>query len=255
MDIAAKILSDYVVNILDIAIVAYIFYRILLIIKGTKAIQIVAGLAILAFITVLARDIVQLTTLSWLLEKFWFAAVIILAVVFHNEIRNGLARLGSNFIFFRNNTDVKTNFLEEISNAVINMSSCQTGALIVLEKEIGLKNYADTGIYIDARISQELILSIFNVKSPIHDGAIIIHDEKIHSAGCVLPISTELDVKNLGTRHRAAIGLSSVTDAIVIVVSEETGNISIAVEGEINIVTSEDLLKTLSKYYFRKTGE
>jgi diadenylate cyclase len=135
------------------------------------------------------------------------------------------------------------------------MSENRIGALIVFEKEIGLKNYADTGIYIDARISHELILSIFNTKSPIHDGAIIIHDEKIHSAGCVLPISTELDVKNLGTRHRAGIGLSSVTDAVIVIVSEETGNVSVAVDGEISSVPQNELLKTLSKHYFRRAGE
>jgi diadenylate cyclase len=118
--------------------------------------------------------------------------VIILAVVFQSEIRYGLAKLGSKLSYYGNhNATVQTSFLEEIVDAAIEMSKSRTGALIVLEKDMGLKNYTDTGIYVDAKISQELILSIFQTKSPIHDGAIIIHDERLHSAGCVLPISTE----------------------------------------------------------------
>lgn len=253
MDIFSQIWSQYIVNALDILIVSYIFYRILLIIKGTKATQIIFGLVILLCVTILAKDVVHLRTLSWLLEKFWVTAVIILAVVFQGEIRYGLAKLGSKLSYYNNRTTpLQTSFLEEIIEAAVEMSKSRTGALIVLEKEMGLKNYTDTGINIDARISQELILSIFQTKSPIHDGAIIIHDERLHSAGCVLPISTEIEVKHLGTRHRAGIGLSSITDAVVLIVSEETGNVSVAVDGEIEIVPQSDLLKTISKYYLKK---
>ncbi|MDD5101813.1 MAG: diadenylate cyclase CdaA [Endomicrobiaceae bacterium] len=252
MDIFSQIWSQYIINALDILIVSYIFYRILLIIKGTKATQIIFGLVILLCVTILAKDVVHLRTLSWLLEKFWVTAVIILAVVFQGEIRYGLAKLGSKLSYYNHATPVQTSFLEEIIEAAIEMSKSRTGALIVLEKEMGLKNYTDTGINIDARISQELILSIFQTKSPIHDGAIIIHEERLHSAGCVLPISTEIEVKHLGTRHRAGIGLSSITDAVVLIVSEETGKISIAVDGEIEIIQQSDLLKTISKYYLKK---
>lgn len=253
MEFVSQIWSQYVVNILDILIVSYIFYRILLIIRGTKATQVVFGLVILLFVTIFAKDIVHLRTLSWLLEKFWVTAVIILAVVFQSEIRYGLAKLGSKLSYYGNhNATVQTSFLEEIVDAAIEMSKSRTGALIVLEKDMGLKNYTDTGIYVDAKISQELILSIFQTKSPIHDGAIIIHDERLHSAGCVLPISTEIEVKHLGTRHRACIGLSSITDAVIVIVSEETGNISVAVDGEIEIIPQNDLLKTISKYYLKK---
>lgn len=254
MDIVSMIWSQYVVNILDILIVSYIFYRILLIIRGTKATQVVFGLVILLFVTIVAKDILHLRTLSWLLEKFWVTAVIILAVVFQSEIRYGLAKLGSKLSYYgnHNSNNMQTNFLDEISDAAIEMSKSRTGALIVLEKDMGLKNYTDTGINIDAKISQELILAIFQTKSPIHDGALIIHDERLHSAGCVLPISTEIEVKHLGTRHRAGIGLSSITDAVVLIVSEETGNISVAVDGEIKIIPQNDLLKTISKYYLKK---
>lgn len=251
MELISQIWSTYIVNILDVLIVAYIFYRILILIKGTRATQIVFGLIILVAITILARDIIHLRTLTWLLEKFWFAAVLILAVVFQGEIRYALAKLGSQLLSY-NQPRIKSNFLEEIVEASVEMSKFRIGALIVLEKEIGLKNYTDTGISVDAKVSHELILSIFNTKSPIHDGAIIVLNEKIHSAGCVLPISSEIEVRHLGTRHRAAIGLSSITDALVLVVSEETGKISVAYEGTISVIPKEDLFKVLSKHYLKK---
>ena len=254
MDILTQIWSTYIVNILDILIVAFIIYRILILIKGTRATQIVVGLIILVAITILARDILHLRTLTWLLGKFWFAAVLILAVVFQGEIRYALAKLGSQFLAY-SQPKIKTDFLEEIVEACVEMSNSRVGALIIFEKEMGLKNYTDTGISMDAKVSHELIRSIFNTKAPVHDGAIIIVNERIHSAGCVLPISSEIDVRHLGTRHRAAIGISALTDAIALVVSEETGNISIAKDGKISVIKPENLFKTLSKFYLKKEEE
>lgn len=251
MELILNIWTKYVVNILDIAIVAYIFYRILLIIRGTRATQIIVGLLILIFVTVFA-GILHLETLSWLLNKFWLGAVVILAVVFNDEIRLGLAKLGSKFVYGSNN-NANNDFLSEIVETVLIMSKSKTGALIVLEKEMGLKNYAETGTRIDAIITQELILSIFQIKSPIHDGAIIIKNERIHSAGCVLPISSDVEDKHLGTRHRASIGLSTITDAVVIIISEETGSISIACEGKISFIAKEELLKKLTQCYAGKS--
>ena len=251
MEIVLDIWSKYLVNVLDILIVAYIFYRILLIVRGTRATQIIVGLLILIFVTVFA-GILQLETLSWLLNKFWLGAVVILAVVFNDEIRLGLAKLGSKFVY-ANNTNVNNDFLSEIVETVSTMSKSKIGGLIVLEKEMGLKNYAETGTRIDGLITQELILSIFQTKSPIHDGAIIIKSERIHSAGCVLPISSDVEDKHLGTRHRAGIGLSTITDAVVIIISEETGGISISYEGKITFIKSEDLLNKLTQYYVGKS--
>ena len=251
MELILDIWSKYIVNIVDILIVAYIFYRILLIIRGTRATQIIVGLLILIFVTVFA-GILQLETLSWLLNKFWLGAVVILAVVFNDEIRLGLAKLGSKFVY-ANNTNANNDFLSEIAETVLAMSKSKIGALIVLEKEMGLKNYAETGTRIDGLITQELILSIFQTKSPIHDGAIIIKSERIHSAGCVLPISSDVEDKHLGTRHRAGIGLSTITDAIVVIISEETGSISISYEGKITFIKSEDLLNKLTQYYVGKS--
>ncbi|MDD5021242.1 MAG: diadenylate cyclase CdaA [Endomicrobiaceae bacterium] len=251
MELILDIWSKYLVNVVDILIVAYIFYRILLIVRGTRATQIIVGLLILIFVTV-AAGILQLETLSWLLNKFWLGAVVILAVVFNDEIRLGLAKLGGKFVY-ANNTNANNDFLSEIVETVVAMSKSKIGGLIVLEKEMGLKNYAETGTRIDGLITQELILSIFQIKSPIHDGAIIIKSERIHSAGCVLPISSDVEDKHLGTRHRAGVGLSTVTDAVVIIISEETGNISICYEGKISFIEREEILKKLKQYYVGKS--
>ena len=250
MEFAAHIWNVYIVNILDILILTYIFYRILLIIKGTRTIQIVIGLIVLVAVTIIARDVLHLQTLSWLMGKFWLAAVVILAVVFQAEIRYALAKIGSKL--FSLGTKIKSNFISEIVEAASEMSRIRMGALIVIERDMGLKNYTETGIKIDAKITHELLLSIFNTKAPIHDGAVIIKDERIEAAGCVLPISTEIEVKHLGTRHRAGIGLSALTDAIVIVVSEETGNISICVDGKIETVSKENLSEKLTNKYTAK---
>ena len=252
MELVAHIWNVYIVNILDILILAYIFYRILLVIKGTRTIQIVIGLIVLVAITIIARDVLHLETLSWLMSRFWLAAVVILAVVFQTEIRYALAKIGSKLFFAE--TKIKSNFLNEICEAAVEMSRIRMGALIVIEKDMGLKNYTETGIKIDAVITHELLLSIFNTKAPIHDGAVIIKDEKIDSAGCVLPISTEIEVKHLGTRHRAGIGLSALTDAIVIVVSEQTGTISICLDGKIEQIAGDKLLETLTKSYTQKAN-
>ena len=250
MELVAHIWNVYIVNVLDILILAYIFYRILLVIKGTRTIQIVIGLIVLVAITIIARDVLYLETLSWLMSRFWLAAVVILAVVFQSEIRYALAKIGSKLFFAE--TKIKSNFISEIVEAAVEMSKIRMGALIVIEKDMGLKNYAETGTKVDAKITHELLLSIFNTKAPIHDGAVIIKDERIEAAGCVLPISTEIEVKHLGTRHRAGIGLSSLTDAIVVVVSEETGNISICIDGKIEKISNENLLETLTNRYTEK---
>ncbi len=250
MELVAHIWNVYISNILDILILAYIFYRILLVIKGTRTIQVVIGLIVLVAVTIIARDVLHLQTLSWIMGKFWLAAVVILAVVFQSEIRYALAKIGSKLFLF--GTKIKSNFISEIVEAATEMSKIRMGALIVLEKDMGLKNYTETGIKLDAKVTHELLLSIFNTKAPIHDGAVIIKDEKIEAAGCVLPISTEIEVKHLGTRHRAGIGLSATTDAIVLVVSEETGNISICVDGKIEIVSKENLLEVLTNKYTEK---
>jgi diadenylate cyclase len=220
------------------------FYRLILIIKGTRAIQIVIGILFILGLTIVARDVLHLKALSWLLENFWLAAVIIFAVIFQTEIRNVLAQIGSQR--WCSKSKVKDFYVTEIVEAVENLSKSVMGGLIALENEVGLKNFIETGITLNANISKELLLSIFkNKAAPLHDGAVVIFNGKIMAAGCLLPLSHETSVKLFGTRHRAALGLSEVTDALVIVVSEETGKISVAYNGKLHGNISAAKLKEI----------
>jgi diadenylate cyclase len=226
------IYSKYIVNILDILILTIVFYKLILVIKGTRAVQIIIGILIVLGFTIVARDILYLRALSWFLENFWFAAVVILAVVFQTEISNVLAQLGGQFWGLK--AKVKNSHITEIVDAVEDLSLSMIGGLIAIENEIGLKNFTETGVSLNANISKELLLSIFKNKYvPLHDGAVIIFNDKISAAGCLFPLSRNTNVKIFGTRHRAALGLSEITDAVIIVISEETGQISVAYKGKL----------------------
>jgi diadenylate cyclase len=228
-----KIYSTYIANILDVLVLTIVFYGIIVVIKGTRAIQILVGILFILGLTIIARDILHLKALLWLLENFWFAAVILFAVVFQIEIRNLLAQIGGHVWGMK--IKVKDSHLIEIVETVKDLSASMTGGLISIENEIGLKNFAETGVFLNADISKELLLSIFKSKSaPLHDGAVIIFDGKISAAGCVLPLSHNPNIKIFGTRHKAALGLSEVTDALTIIISEETGRISTAYRGKLN---------------------
>ena len=254
MELLTYLWSTYLSRAVDILLVAYIFYRLLLIIKGTRAVQIVIGILILALFTFLAKGILHLEVLGWLLNRFWMGAVVILVVVFQPEIRSALAQLGSQR-WGRILIPKELSFIEEIIEAIKECSSKQTGALIVLEQDIGLKTYIETGIFINAHITKELILSIFTPKSIMHDGALIIRNDHLIAAKCILPLSHEPIVSILGTRHRAAIGLSEISDAIIIVVSEETGRVSTAFKGRLESdIDTDDLRNRLFSLY-RKRGE
>ncbi|MDR2251978.1 MAG: diadenylate cyclase CdaA [Endomicrobium sp.] len=237
----------YISNILDIFILTLIFYRIILIIQGTRTIQIFVGILFILGLTVVSRDILHLKALSWLLDNFWLAAVIIFAVIFQTEIRNLLAQVGGHL--WGSKSKIKDSYVIEIIDAVEDLSSSMVGVLIAIENEIGLKNFTETGVLLNADISRELLLSIFKNKSaPLHDGAIIVSNARIISAGCVLPLSHDTNVKLFGTRHRAALGLSEVTDAVVVVVSEETGQISVAhdskLHGNISLSKLREIINT-----------
>ena len=245
----------YARHIVDILLVSYIFYRLMLIVKGTRAVQIILGILVLIIITFLAQEVLYLRTLSWLFDKFWLATMVILAVVFQPEIRSALAQLGSHR-WGKILLSSELGFVSEIIEAVREFSQKHVGALIVLERETGLRNYIETGTVINAHVSRELILSIFNPSSPLHDGAVIIESSRLVAAGCVLPLSHEPGIsKILGTRHRAAVGLSEISDAIVIVVSEETGNISLANEGKLETEIDIDDLRHRLLSMFRENRE
>jgi len=227
-----NVYNEYVASFLDVIVLAIIFYRVILVIKKTRAIQIIFGIFIILVFTIIAKFL-RLKAVLWILENFWLAAVIIFSVVFQVEIRNVLAQIGGQVYGFR--LKIKDSYVNEIVEAIKELSISMTGGLISIENEVGLKNFTETGISLNADISKELLLSIFKNKSaPLHDGAVIIFNDKISAAGCLLPLS-HTNIKIFGTRHRAALGLSELTDAVTIVVSEETGQISVAYKGKLKV--------------------
>ncbi|MCX7905309.1 MAG: diadenylate cyclase CdaA [Elusimicrobiales bacterium] len=248
-----KGLSNYILDIVDISIVYYIIYRLLLILKGTRAIQIMLGIFLLVFITFLS-NIAGLKATFWLLQHFWFAGVFLLIVVFQPEIRNALANLGSD-PFGRIIVPREYNFIIEIIKAAKEASAKKIGMLIVLEQDMGLKDFISTGIMINGEVSSQLILSIFSKKSPLHDGAVIISGNRLVASSCQLPLTERRDLSSIfGMRHRAAIGVSEVTDAIAIVVSEERGDVSVARNGQIMVkVDLKELERDLLSLYKSKT--
>ena len=233
-------------DILDIVIVAMIIYRVLVLIKGTRALELVIGIGLILFGFYLAKKL-ELFTLGWILNNFVASLFLVIVVIFQNEIRRFLFVLGRSPFFSKITYVGETHFYEELINACLVMSKKKTGALIVLEREMGLEEFMEGGIAIDADVNTELIVSIFQYTSPLHDGALVIKEGRIKSASNVLPLSTRDNIdKDHGTRHRAAMGITEVADSISVVVSEETGQISYSLEGEIiRNVNGETLKKAL----------
>jgi len=222
----------WVLDILDITLMSLILYRLFLIVKGTKAAQMMIGLVILLLASLASRYL-ELFTIDWLVQSFWAQIVIAMIVLFQPEIRRALAHIGeARFLNFATAEELKS--LEEIVRAAVSLANRKIGALIVIERETSLKDFVEIGTNLDARVSKELLLSIFHPSSPIHDGAVIINGNRVAAAGCFLPITLSSDLnKSLGTRHRAGIGLTEETDAVAIIVSEETGIISVGLGGKI----------------------
>jgi diadenylate cyclase len=212
---------------IDIGVVAFIVYRIAMLIRGTRAVQMVLGLALLG-VAYVASQMLGLFTLNWLLNNFLGSLMIILVVIFQADIRRALTRFGTGpFLGFRGNGGVAA---EELAQAAGWLSAHRIGGLIVLEREVGLSDYIEGGRPVDARLSAPLLETIFMPGSPLHDGAVIVKGEQVVAAKCLLPLSSA-ELGSLGTRHRAAIGLTEETDAAVVVVSEEDGTISLAKGG------------------------
>ncbi len=218
---------------LDIIVVAFILYRVFLLIKGTRAVQMMFGLGIILLALIFSRW-VGLYTLNWLVQSFMTQIVLVVLVLFQPELRRALAHMGENTLFSSLSPIESSKFLDEIVKAAVSLANRRIGALIVLERETDLKNIIDMGTPLEAKVSKELLLSIFHPTSPLHDGAVVVQEGRIAAAGCFLPLSMSPTVaKELGTRHRAAIGLTEETDAFVIVVSEETGTISVVQGGRL----------------------
>jgi uncharacterized protein (TIGR00159 family) len=230
-------------DIIDIFLVCIIIYRILLLIHGTRAVQMLTGFAVILIFYYISK-VFNLYTVRTILVEFFNNLILILIIVFQDEIRKALTQVGRNPFFTSTNTIEEVSIIEEICSAAATLSQQKVGALIVIERETGLKNYIEAGTVVDSKVSSDLLVSIFHPSSPIHDGAVIIRASRISSAGCLLPISKDPALqKEFGTRHRAAIGLTLETDAVVVVVSEERGEISIVDHGNVNRDLSSEGLK------------
>ncbi len=241
---------DLFTTLIDIAIVVFLAIQLFKIIKGTRALQLFKGILLLIAATILS-SLFNLRILNLILTTFMTYGVILLIVLFQPELRRGFEQLGSNKVnkFFGIAEEIANKKRENIfrlSVAVSELSVAKTGALIVIERDIKLKDIMDSGIIINSEISPQLLVNIFEPKTPLHDGAVIISESKIMAAACMLPLSNDKNIsKRLGTRHRSAIGISKETDAIVIVVSEETGKISVAKNGTLIADVNEDSLKQI----------
>jgi diadenylate cyclase len=222
---------DPIRDTFDVLVVAICIYWLLLLIKGTRAVQILVGLGALIGLRV-AADFLELLTLAWLLDTFLQPAVLILVILFQADIRRGLGRLGRGF-FPRLSERQESQIVEDVVRAAQALSSRRTGALIVLERRTGLDDQVESGTPLDAAVSKDLLISLFQPTSPLHDGAVLIQQGRVSHAGAILPLTLRTDLpEGVGTRHRAAVGITEETDAAVIVVSEETGSISVVMGGE-----------------------
>mgnify|MGYP001815833358 FL=1 len=223
----------WVLDLLDILLVAFIIYRIILLIKGTRAVQMLVGLAVLLIVYV-ASQVGGLYTLNWILNNFLSSIILVIVVIFQNDIRRALIHVGRNPFFADLSFREETQVIDELCRGCTILAQKHLGALIVIERETGINDFLEVGVELDAKPSGSLLQSIFHHASPLHDGAVIIQRGRITRAGCFLPLTQDPGVSpQFGTRHRAAIGLTELVDAVVIVVSEETGRIAVVVGGKI----------------------
>jgi diadenylate cyclase len=242
---------------IDILIVAFVIYRVINAVQGTRVTTLVKGLAIIFGSRVVARAL-NLQTVSWLLDQATTSVLVALPVVFYPELRRGLEQIGTGRLFARFGArgEEQINVLiHDVVRAAARMSEVKTGALFVFERAISLEEYVQTGVKLDAESSVELFMSIFRPETPLHDGAVILAGGRVASAGSVLPLTDKRLEGSLGTRHRAAVGISEQTDAVVVVVSEETGTISLAIDGRLRRYLSPARLREQLTYYLSEGGE
>ena len=243
------------VDVVEILIISFLFYHILLWIKSTRAWNLFKGIMVVLLFVIVAAFF-QMSTILWIAENTFNVGLIALVIIFQPELRKALENLGDRNIITKlfniNKADTKKfsdHTIDELIKAVYAMGKVKTGALIVIEDEILLNEYIRTGIDVDAIVSSQLLINIFEKNTPLHDGAIIMRGDRIVSATCYLPLSDSLGLsKELGTRHRAAVGISEASDSLTIIVSEETGNVSIALRGQIYRNVDADFLKEKLQY-------
>lgn len=237
------------INIIDMLVVAFLIYKLFLLIKGTRAVQLLKGLVVLLIATTVSNWL-GLYTFNWILKSIQGMLIVAIPVVFQPELRRALERLGRGKFFspqmvFWGEEDT-SRLINEIVRGVMVMSKNKTGALIVIERETGINDYVETGIGLDSMVSAELLINIFIPNSPLHDGAVVIRNDRVVSAGCFLPLTENPNIsKELGTRHRAAIGITDVSDAVALIVSEETGTVSVAHDGRLTRYLDERALREM----------
>lgn len=235
------------VNLIDICLVWFVIYELMMLLKGTKAVQLFKGVLVIIVIKLISWY-VGLQTLSWIMDQVINWGIIAIIIIFQPEIRRGLEHLGRGSVFTYNKTgNQEEKMVEALDQAIQYMSKRRIGALITIQQNTGLEDYIETGISLDADVTGALLINIFIPNTPLHDGAVIIKDNRIAVAAAYLPLSeSNLIPKELGTRHRAAVGISEVTDALTIVVSEETGGVTVTKNNElIRDLTQQDYLKLL----------
>jgi diadenylate cyclase len=250
----------YISSIVDILLVWYVIYKLINIIKGTKAVQLLKGILVILVVRI-ASDFFGLTTMSWMMQQVITYGFLAIIIIFQPELRRALEQLGRGRFFSRSasaDDEGQERTVDAIVKATDYMAKRRIGALISIERETGMSDYIETGISLNSRISSELLINIFIPNTPLHDGAVIIQKNNVAAAACYLPLSESPFIsKELGTRHRAALGISEVTDSVTVVVSEETGGISLTKNGELHrdltaeefkeLLTSELLVKYKSK--------
>lgn len=240
-------------DLVDILVVAFIINQVISIIRGTRSVQMVVGLGVLVIVYFLASAL-DLSSLKWIMQTFLSSILIIIIIVFQQDISRALTQVGKSP--FHKTTDVVDKALEEIIRTLFYLAKRRIGALVVIERDTKLGDFIESGFKLDAVLTKELLISIFLPASPLHDGAVIISEEKIQHAGCILPLTQNPYInKKYGTRHRAAIGLSEETDAVVLVVSEETQEISIVRHGALTKAEDEiSLANNLRAIFIAKNG-
>lgn len=247
-DILAQIsYLNILTGILDILVVAYVIYKLLMLIKGTRAVQLIKGILFLLIASNIS-DFFNLFTIKWILDQTWATIFVALAVIFQPELRRALEQLGRGRFFVRINNELDMGdmlrLIDEITRSVLRLARTNTGSLIVLERETGINDYIETGIKIDGLVTSEFLGNIFVPQTPLHDGAVIIRGDRVIAAGCFLPLSDNPYLDScLGTRHRAALGITEISDAVAVIVSEETGSISLAFEGKMVRYLEEKTLR------------
>ena len=246
--------SIWLLDLLDIFLVAALFYRLLILVRGTRSAQMYVGLLVIVVVGVLAREF-DLIAVKWITDSLRTVWLIVFVILFQPELRHALAQFGRTRYFRAFLRGGNYGVLGEIVRGVETLAQRRHGALLVLERNVGLRNFVDTGTRLDAKISAELLVTLFSPGSPLHDGAVVLREDAVIAAGCILPLSSNPHVSQLGTRHRAGLGLSEESDAAVVIVSEQSGQISVAYRGSLKQNVDEGELRSELSRIFRLRPE